>query len=188
MLTAVLGGAACVMEDFEELQRITKPDRIVAINDIGAELDHVDLWCTVHIEKMKMWLNRRADNGKTMAERIAFGVDVPNRFLTNYGYPPDRVLIAMDCGYRGGSGLFAAILAQKEFPGPVVLCGVPMEAVWSHFFDETPWYDAPHYRDGWAKNMDKLMPRVRSMSGWTARMLGRPDTSWITMKEKEANA
>lgn len=185
MLTAVVGGAACVLEDLADLRSIAEPDTIIAINDIGAELEHVDVWCTLHMEKMKMWLSRREEHGLPPVSRIAFGVSVPERFLTSYGYPSEKVIIEHNFDFRGGSGFFAAMLAQSLFRGPVVLCGVPMEAVWSHFFDDKPWYDAQFYQSEWAKNLDKLIPRVRSMSGWTAKVLGRPDTSWIAQKEKE---
>lgn len=79
-------------------------------------------------------------------------------------------------GWHGSSSLYAAEVAIRLYgAGRVVLAGCPL--------DDGPRYFgrgdlAPHleyYREGWQAALPDLAGRVRSLSGWTAELLGRPD-------------
>jgi hypothetical protein len=82
----------------------------------------------------------------------------------------------------GSSGLFAVRIALDVLKARrVVLAGMPMD-------DSPHVYDAGRrsgpsfvpYRPEWRRAArDEFGGRVRSLSGWTADLLGRPDPEWL---------
>lgn len=55
----------------------------------------------------------------------------------------------------------------------IILCGVPLTG--KNFAGG----DYENFRKGWEPRLKELGGRVRSMSGWTADFLGRPDAGWL---------
>jgi hypothetical protein len=83
----------------------------------------------------------------------------------------------MDCS--ASSGGYAAKVALDDGFDRIVLAGVPMETGASHFTRGKPWLQRDSFTIGFEKSVPFFAGRVRSMSGWTAEILGRPDDVWL---------
>jgi hypothetical protein len=181
-LLIVLGGASCVWKDYQEAQFFCENQHVslLAINDmIVHSLKDVDYAVTLHPEKVETWLKERESRNLNKPAKVF-------SFREYYGFVSDI------CDYRwdgvdgaynsGSSGLFSIKVGFELGYERVILCGVPMEQQFGHFFDEKAWEQAEVYRQAWLVNKEKLIDKVRSMSGWTREILGYPSTGWI---EKE---
>lgn len=83
----------------------------------------------------------------------------------------------------GSSGHFALKVALQDLGfDKAVLCGIPMNAEGRHFFNPRPWKVAHAYQQAWVDTLPLIKDRVRSMSGWTAELLGKPDAEWLTIE------
>lgn len=175
----VLGGAARVWADVAEASDLGHYAGVVACNHLGIAYPGVlDAWCSLHPDDFGVWSAQRAVRGLP-PHRAMYGhvgaahpsqaVDVQ---LTGLELPGQRV--------NGSSGLFAAKVAliDLEFDR-VVFCGVPMDDE-PHFHGDHGFPHAPKHRPGWFEALPYLADRARSMSGWSAELLGRPDAAWLT--------
>lgn len=168
----VLGGAKSVWRDASAATDLADPDLIVAVNDIGSVWpDRLDIWATLHPEKMADWREQRRSNGHTGArEHVAHerwsGVDR----LTPYQWPGMNA--------SGSSGLYAVKVALEAGASRVVLAGIPMSAG-AHFNREGPWNDLGSFTEAWKIALPRLRDAVRSMSGWTRELLGAPTPEWL---------
>jgi len=183
MRALVLGGGAGVWDEVLTLEALLGhqwSELIVAANDVGAhwprELHH---WCTLHPQKMKGWMQKRADYGFSNGF-VTWGRNVKHC---------DRSIHEMWPG--GSSGLLAVQVACVVGATHVVLCGVPMTAT-PHFRESTEehivdgarlWRHADKHWRAWERERERLQPIVRSMSGRTRDMLGAPDATWLRESE-----
>src|SRR5690606_11908786 len=81
--------------------------------------------------------------------------------------------------WKGSSGLYAAQVALEALGcRAAILCGVPMDAEAGHITGAAAWPFTEKYRQ---ELLDGKTERanIRSMGGWTAEVLGRPDADWI---------
>ena len=62
-----------------------------------------------------------------------------------------------------------------------------MEAEEGHFFDHKRWEFASRYQQAWTKRKNEIASYTRSMSGWTARLLGEPDEVWLNNQGVKAD-
>ena len=60
-----------------------------------------------------------------------------------------------------------------------LLAGVPMDPKQAHFFDAKQWHEFMSFLPGWENAMPHIRHRVRSVSGWTKKMLGEPTSAWL---------
>lgn len=168
MTTAlVLGSADCVWADVEAALDLGEFDGVVGCNHVGIHWPGVmDGWASLHPDKFKPWREGRRRRGLP-EHRAHFGIgQVPHRFpgQTN----------------PGSSGLFALKVALDELGfDRAVLCGVPMLGAAGHFNDPVFWRGAAELREGWTQALPAIRDRARSMSGWTARLLGLPDEEFL---------
>lgn len=186
----VLGGGACVWKDVEAALQLGEFAGVVGCNDIGVDWPgQLDAWVSLHPSSFKLWAARRRLKGLPPHRRL-FG---HSEGKGAKGVSPDLVTDFTD--YRlpgqdrsGSSGLFAVKVALIDLGfDRAVLCGIPMDIREAHFFDPEAWRAAPAHRKGWqvhvfnkvAGPLPILDERVRSMSGWTAELLGKPDADWI---------
>lgn len=152
----------------------------MAVNDAGVMYPHqIDYWLTLHLEKLGPWIQRRITNAYPDPYAIYTHRPLVARERNNLFYHPDMFRHNDQEDWDGGSGLFACKLAIELGIEKIILCGVPMTVEGAHFFDDTPWTDAEKYRSAWFKHVKKLNNKVKSMSGWTMELLGKPDSEWL---------
>ena len=179
MILIALGGADCVWEDLSNAVKLLekRPYDIGGVNEVGMKYDgHLTLWCSLHPDKLALWQQRREDAGlNTDYCSVAHKGSVGRRF--NNG----RTDAIVKQAFPGCSGLYltqvAALLKSYD---KVICCGMPNAAT-PHFFDSKPWADYERYRRGWKLALEHplMQERVRSMSGWTSELFGRPNETWL---------
>lgn len=159
MRAIILGGAACVWKDLQQLQ--PWPADIIGINEAGRDYTgRLAHWVTLHPEKLGRWRAGRAGNQDYQAHA--------HRRATGCGP------VVLHNHWGGSSGLFAVKVALELQYTEIVLCGVPMDPQ-PHYHRPGRWPAFRLYRRHWAKHLDQIAPHVRSMSGWTRELLGAPD-------------
>lgn len=164
----ILGGAACVWEDFARVR--PWGGEIMAVNDIGAHLhDIVRHWCTLHPEYLAGWRAYRA--GHCYGEGVP-----PSTHAPRWRDGVDRVWSMSN--YGDTSGLFACFVGLMLGYESIVLAGVPATDE-PHYFDP-PWQRCSGYDPGiawstwsWASST-VFAGRVKSLSGNTRDWLGAP--------------
>jgi len=152
MKAAVLGSADCLADDLMRLADLGPWDGlVVVVNETGVFYPHdIDVWVTMHGEKLDWWRSHRTGNDDHEA------------------------IVAPECG--GSSGA-AAVLEALKLADKVVLCGMPMDKR-PHLRRPGGWLPADSHHGWWEQNKDQLV-NVRSMSGWTRELLGAPTKEWL---------
>lgn len=177
----VLGGANCVWEDAIAALDMIAPDTVVAVNEVSARwAGPVDYQVSLHPERLLVWQDERRKWGYSEPAFVVTTEKTAN-FEAGQRYP--RVDFAMD--YRwpgmtasGSSGLYAVKVALTA-ADRVILAGVPMTPEAAHFFHPARWNERDSFTDAWHRAMPFIKDRVRSMSGWTADLLGQPSQEWL---------
>lgn len=177
----IIGGGNTVWDDIAEARKLGTYQAVIAVNDIGAEYPgHIDIWASLHPEKLPKWTADRhakgfapagmyaAHNGNTNDGRL--GRFQPD-YKTDYRWP--------EMGSSGSSGLFAVKVALEQGYNRVVLCGVPMRAEAAHFFEARQWSEVKAFTEAWKLARHRYADNTRSMSGWTAEILGKPSKEWL---------
>jgi len=177
----VIGGAACIWTDAEAALDLCEFDAVIAVNDVGAAWPGpLAAWVSYHQDNFPRWIEQREANGFPKAE--TWGHDT---WLKKYPTRPvyaDRTVVSTFPDQRdsGSSGLFAVKVALIDFGFEQVVCaGVPMDPQNAHFFNNHAWRGAIHLRRGWDQAMPHIRGRVRSVSGWTRKLLGAPTPEWL---------
>lgn len=174
----VLGGAKTLHEDWNAALQLVTPHTYIATNETGrdfaGDLPH---WCTLHTEKITDWyIERLFDRpGKVVGQFWTSNIKTlpNNEFLT-----PEHFQHVQS--WDGSSGLLAVSVAIALGYQKIILCGVPLDKKAGHYFSpDVPWMDGPRYRHAWIKHQEEMIPRVKSMSGWTQILLGAPTEEWI---------
>lgn len=163
----ILGGAPSVYEDFDAALDLGEFDGVIGANHIGIAWPGVfDAWCSVHSDDLRAWAGARERRGLPPHKAIVRGDATSNRL-------PGQSETA-------SSGIFALKVALVDLGfDRAVLCGVPLTPT-GHFLREgDPWSEAHHYHEGFRQAVPFLRDRARSMSGHTARVLGKPTAEWI---------
>lgn len=172
----VLGAALCMREDAEAAMDLAPFDTVIAVK--GAVMhwpSRVDVWVTLHPERA------RADVGK----RVRAGLPRPALQVCHEG-KRYREEFDLTVPYlfegqtiSGSSGLFGVKVALYLKHTRVVLCGVPMQNKAGKLDQASEWAGEKIYRKGFEQAMPHICNNVRSMSGWTAQLLGKPTTAWL---------
>jgi hypothetical protein len=163
----VIGSSDAVWAEVERACDMAPFDGVVACNMAGVFWGgELDAWCTLHGDMFNPWTEGRRRRGFPPAHRMFTEAD------NDWKLPNQR-----DCG---SSGLFALKVALIDLGfDRAVLCGIPLSMSGKHFNDAALWHDAITYRDAWQQVHDFIAPRARSMSGWTAGLIGKPNAEWI---------
>lgn len=168
MIFAIVGCAPCYREDLYDLSQVVGKFKTVAINNQAFNLRTADIWVFLdHDCFYERIQSAREYNGKPMrvvSPRMANGVD--------HKWTGDKYAT------HGGTAMYAMKYVLNHLGGSAVLCGCPM--------DNSGYYDGrkgahgeivlPRLRDG-LHTLD--MGKIRSMSGNTADIFGRPDEEWV---------
>lgn len=179
MKALVIGAAAGVWEEIEAAKALAQFDIIVAVKRIGIEYPgEIDHWVSFHPEMFtgEDWLNKRRAKGFPYAKNYWASI-YKGGIRLNISFPP---LQYVKCS-GGASGLIGVRVARR-FASKVVLAGIPMVAERGHFNKQGPWKEADTHRDAWVKAIE-LQDHVKSMSGWTAELLGTPTKEWLLEDE-----
>jgi hypothetical protein len=176
----ILGSAASLWSDLQVLG--PWPGLVIAVNRAGTfHPDRLDHWVSLHPEQLGGFMaEREAMLAGHDALRAAWGPFTTWCQRPHDGTRVDRVEAAIPG--TGSSGLFAVRIALARLGCErVVLAGVPIDNS-PHFYDgglrSGPGF-VP-YRPEWrAAAEEEFGGRVRSLSGWTAELLGRPDPAWL---------
>lgn len=165
-IAVVLGGAAGNWDELSRASAIQPVRYLVAVNDAAMHYPgKLDAFVTLHPEKLSGWLGARRTAGlPEPATVIAHTAHPAVTEVVDYQWPGQTG--------SGSSGLFAVKVALERTALPVVLCGVPLQAERAHFFCDAPWGEVNQFRAAWGSVKDRLLGRVKSMSGWTATLLG----------------
>lgn len=175
-----MGGADNVWSDLEAALDLGEFQAAITCNDVTAAYPgRIDACASLHSAQWPAWLDERERRGferplTVFGHNEARGGVHTNRVdvFTEYRFPgQDR---------SGSSGLFALKVALIDLGyDRAVLCGVPMTADQRHFFDAKKWDGARSHVEGWRQALPHIRDRARSMSGWTAELLGTPDEEWL---------
>ncbi len=177
----VLGGGSCLWTDTRALSGLIGGGRwpwtVLAVNDAGwAYRFTIHHWVTLHGEKLPTW--------KAMREQAGYSMDFETWGGTWRTGRDESKLEAIDrtvpVDLVGSSGMHAVEVALHLGADRVVVAGIPMDGG-GHFWDPTPWDSAMMHREPWESAKPIWGDRVRSMSGWTADLLGVPDRGWLDL-------
>lgn len=154
-------------------------DLVVAVNDSGHDYPRVDHWVSFHGDKFERWIKVREERGYPPVKRM--WTSTCGRLESAYEKRLGQLGVAK-VAYAGGgsSGLVAAVVARVHLEAShIVLAGVPMDSEAGHYNAHGPWKEATKHRSAWEAKRDELGPYLRSMSGWTAAVFGRPTREWL---------
>lgn len=166
MRCLILGDADGVRDEAAEAMRRRRFDAVFAVNNIGIDWPHVDVWASLHPEAVENWCGL----GRGLQLRANAGLNRPE----TWAHKPYRGVDRSTPDWGGSSGLFAVKVALEAGFDEIVLAGIPMSET-PHFYTDRPWNHAPRYRRAWEARIEELRPVLRSMSGWTKEMFGAPD-------------
>lgn len=176
MKAVILGDAAGVHDDFRSAMAVfrdagAEPDAIAATNNIGIDwTGHLDYWATLHPLPCRDWPGME----DALARRLKAGRNRPQ----TWAYKPGRGVDRSTSDWGGSTGLFTVKVLLEEGFTRIVLAGVPLTQD-PHYYDDRPWAEAKNFRSRWLRNIEAISPYVRSMSGWTAEILGEPTAEWL---------
>lgn len=157
-----------------------------AVNESYRLLNRVDVWCTLHPEKLEGWREDARIRGLDLSQTLFFvpelDADDIAVIMKGKGYANDWIphwwrWNGHGSDSSGSSGLFAVGVAFSLGCEKVLLAGVPMDKQ-RHWNGTEPWADRDRFAAAWSAVKHRLEGRVRSLSGWTRELLGGPDEQW----------
>lgn len=168
----VIGGSRDVWAELEAALTLTEGlDRVIVATNFagGVWPGDIDAWATLHPELFAAWREERFERG--------LNTDYRAFVHAKRNGPPDAE--AHPLRWSGSSGLYAAQVALEAMGAAgAILCGVPIDEAAGHFQAPGDWSLARRYRPAFeAAKRDGA--EIRSMSGWTGDLLGRPDAGWL---------
>lgn len=192
----VVGCSANVWEEVEAAKKLCEYDAIYCVKQIGIHWPGMfQVWATLHPEFMDAYEKERQKLGLPNGYEIV--APPPNEV----GAHGAKGRIARRVAYRwkhmnssAGSGIYGAKVALDDGFNKVVLAGIPMTPEDGHFLPMSKngrnevrgkvWRHHSMFVCGLNVAIPHLMGRVRSMSGFTEKVLGRPDESWLSDNEE----
>jgi hypothetical protein len=171
-IALALGGAAGVFDEAKEARALLGRDfdMVGACNDVGARVEYLTHWCTLHPDKFPGWMSEREKNG--------FG----GGYSAWCHKHSQRMRFRICHDWGGSSGLLVVKVLLEEGADRVICAGTPMtNTPWFH--KKAPWGFADHHYRAWQKHLSEIRERVRSMSGRTRELLGAPTREWLGLPE-----
>jgi hypothetical protein len=168
-LAIIVGGAECVWDDLIECRNMCAAvgvtPTLYVCNDMIELFPEVAIGVTLHVDKIKAWMEKRKAKGHPPLIHI----------LAHRNHP----LVYRHTRDWGGSvGLFGVKIARELGHDKVALCGVPMEIDAKHFVRHQRWTQCGPFQGAWTRHKAELS-YVRSMSGWTKREFGGITREWL---------
>lgn len=152
---AVVGYAPERWDDLEAFWAFDVPHDVCCINKTGLDYPcDFDIWFSYHSTELLQWAAMRPD--------------VTPRLITS-GRPNDGVL-RLKLSDAGGSSTLQAVNCAIQHMGytKIVVCGASLHGEYAEEFLPT-----------WKRHKAEILPFVRSMSGNTMDLLGRPTREWL---------
>jgi hypothetical protein len=186
MRALVCGTASCLPDDLAALEGYSF-DRVYGVNAAPFLLPHVDVWVSGHAEFMPGWQARYLEDHDALPEIVSSRtrlhlVDGPCR-IDRF----EETLWDRQPGHRRDSGFFGVKVALQDGASRVVVAGIPLDDSWnlSGIMPVGERYN--RYRLAWLwASMKRFEGRVRGMSGYPGRMLGKPTREWFDDRENVA--
>jgi hypothetical protein len=188
----VIGCAACVWDDIKAAKELAEYEAIYCVKQIGIHYPHTfDVWVTLHPEAMDGYELQRYKLGLPNGYQI---VAPPSNELGAHGNKGNiarRVsyLLSQDSICSAGSGLYGAQVALHDGFDRIVLAGIPMTPEAGHFMPESKnvagltrgevWTGHSAFVVGMNMVLPRMMDKVKSMSGYTKKVLGAPTQDWF---------
>jgi len=170
----VIGSAACVWDDLSSARSMCTPDLTVIVNQMGiAYPTAFDCWVSYHSNLLPVWSEKRDKLNLPRAKELWTG-------MIRASNAPKNIHMSKNRG--GSSGMLATCVALGKQATHVILIGVPMDPDMKHFNNQNqgkPWTDGKNYKHHWTMKVPEFTGRVKSMSGWTASILGIPTIEWL---------
>lgn len=171
-----LGSATSLFADVDAALALTECDIVVAANEAGvAYSGRLSAWVSLHPNEMAARLRRREQRGHPPCGVIVSHVtDKEHPGVTHqaeYKFPGQSK--------SGSSGLFAVKYALDLGCTHVICCGIPIESDLGRIDGRINWQGARHFKQGWFQAKPVIKDKVRSMSGWTSQLLGKPTAEWL---------
>lgn len=165
----VIGGGDCWQDDLEAARSMINggPVHYFVLNDHIEDFAEPATGVSLHPDKLPRWLSTRRQNQYPPLDDV-------------WAHLRNASVTRTSNDWQGSVGLFGAKIAMTEYKyEKVILCGVPMTVEGNHYRRHHKWTAAHPFRQGWVNHKAELAPYVRSMSGWTAEQLGKPDADWL---------
>jgi len=175
----ILGGGVCVWDDYKQAREAMPKSYIMCVNDIGAQFkaEQIQHIVSLHHKLLNAVMAFRKE--KSMLESVCSHSDI--------------AASGVDCVWNivnngGTSGLFALKICLILGCKKIILCGIPMDGG-GHYFDppnaslnSTARFDSKAMFYPWLdvhRDLGPIRERVRSMSGKTAKLFGKPTKEWV---------
>lgn len=161
-IVAIVGTAPCYEEDLKRLNRLCKHDTI-CIGLVGKKVPcHIAY--SVH--------------GSQIDYKVPWN---PQRVSSNIIKDGWKYGITMD--WHGGSSALEAVKMAIEMGyRKIVMCGVPLDKTGNSirgYGNSKTGDDYTRFLKAWEKRYDDIAPFVKSMSGQTMKLLGKPSRKWL---------
>lgn len=190
-----VGSAMGWQAEVEQALKLAPDAAIYCVKENGIDWPgEFRTWVTMHPEWMGRYISERAKLGlppcvdyvcppaKELGENGRKGLadgKIPFRFVS-YQHVSGEA--------SPGSGGFAVKVALGDGFERVIICGMPMVSKGGHYRRKgETWRDTrggisdpASFQKGWNAYKEHFAGRVRSMSGWTAELLGEPTKSWLS--------
>jgi len=177
----IVGGGKCVWDDyFAAMELIQAEWPIMCVNDIAYQFKVRPITHAVSVHPKLLPPVNIIRHEKSMLEHVTTHSHVHHPGVS-YEWPIENV--------GGTSGLFAVKVAIVMGYTKILLCGIPMDGT-GHYFDppdakanHTDSFDGMGQLQPWhdAARSKYVQERVRSMSGRTASVLGKPTKEWVVL-------
>jgi hypothetical protein len=178
----ILGGGKGLWEDYFAAREVMPSSHIMCVNDIAAQFkaEKIQHAVSLHHRLLPAVCIMRKEKG--MLEKVC-------RHSSSRGAREDSADVYW-CMQNGGgtSGLFATKIAIAMGSKHIILCGLPIDSS-GHYFDpptpednRTTKFAENHSSFAEWRDMKKsklVMSRVRSMSGNTGNLFGKPTKEWV---------
>ncbi|MFC3072358.1 hypothetical protein [Shinella pollutisoli] len=182
----IVGSALSVWKDVEDALAMGEFAEVVTCNDTIPNWPGECVVVTFHPEKLIAWLEARDRRGfpkpaalyvksewrEKQPPNVVREIEALDIIETDYRFPGQT--------HSGSSGLFCTKVALVNRGHERALCcGVPMSPDAMHIVRQRRWGGAATMQAGWQEAYPVIKDSVRSMSGWTRELLGKPTPDWL---------
>ena len=182
MKALIIGRARGVWEEVAAAQAMTTFDATIVVGKAAIDYPgRIDHWVTFHTELFDVW--EKVRRGRGFPDPTTYWSAIYKGRPRN---GPDRPGLRLVRCNGGASGMIGVVVALDELcVQRAVLAGIPMQDDRGHYDETKDWNEAAPYRTAWVEEANRMIGRVRSMSGWTMNLLGGepPTREWLEAAE-----